>query len=525
MASSSIPFKIDIDSVLLRLPKLPWNRTGDLSLPSSPTPYLIGVGALAIPTVYYFYKQLDPFTRSLITGQNLDLAQWKDEKYAKGRIHRAISISGPTVYLLGEHAGRWLLVQEKNNLLSGGEGRAPFVKRLLGGSLIDQDGAEHTRTRRHLAPAFKLEILRSYLPRMLTLIDSDFNFWVAKSAEHGSIDLQQEIKQLTLRIAFNLLIGADISVDDKEIGGRLIERYQNIFRGFLPWPLGEWNGRAKSDEAKKNVLEDVAVIIRKRMVDLENGKEPAEMDPLWLLIKQAHHENGDKLTVEELAHHALLLVIAGHETTAATVTSFIVTLLENPSIQTRIRAEQDVLYASRGRVHPTNEDLKHMPYLDAVFREVERMYPPAMQVQRRAKRDLVYTPVDSKRPVTIRKGELIMWDVGATNRDPLTYTNPDTFIPDRWLSPSTSSITDEDKDNATDLGAQKTSNFKLATFGAGHRVCLGMQFARMEMLVMGSLLVRDYEWVSIEEGKKFVRRVKPPQGWDGGVKVRWTRRA
>ncbi|KAJ3053398.1 hypothetical protein HK097_004374 [Rhizophlyctis rosea] len=456
--------------------------------PTSPTPYLIGVGALAIPAVYGLYRALDPFMKSIIFGKTMDLADWYNLTFPRPAIFR-------------------------------GDGRSHFVKRLLEGSIIDQDGAEHARTRRLLAPAFKLDILRSYHPRILGLIDSDFQYWVQKSAKNGFVDMELEIKQLTLRIAFNLLIGADISTEDKEVGSELIKRYNGIFQGFLPWPLGEWNGRHRGAEAKRNVIADVTEIIRKRVADLDIGKEPANSDPLWLLIKQAQHENGDRLSVEELAHHALLLVIAGHETTAATVAAFIVKGLEHPEIVTRMRAEQDALFADGGCVLPTDEDLKHMPYTDAVFREVERMYPPAMQVQRRAKKDLLFN-IEGEKPAMIKKGELIMWDVGATNRDPKLYTNPNTFNPDRWLSPEISFA--EDRDNASDLGAQKTSNFKLATFGAGHRVCLGMQFARMEMLVMGCLLMRDYEMEAVEP-HKWVKSAKPAVGW-GGIKVRYARR-
>ena len=73
-----------------------------------------------------------------------------------------------------------------------------------------------------------------------------------------------------------------------------MRRYNGIFQGFLPWPLGEWDGRQKGADAKRNVIADVTEIIKKRITDLDAGKEPADTDPLWLLIKQAQHENGDK---------------------------------------------------------------------------------------------------------------------------------------------------------------------------------------------------------------------------------------
>lgn len=230
-----------------------------------------------------------------------------------------------------------------------------------------------------------------------------------------------------------------------------------------------------------------------------------------------------RLSVEDLARHALLLVVAGHETTATTLTAFVAEVQQHPAVLARLRAEQDALFAQTGRSELSFQDLKKLPYMDAVFREIERMHPPLQSISRRAAKDLVCPNPDGGDPVLIKAGELIVWDVAATNRDEALYTKPNTFDPSRWLHPSTSS--QESTDLESDIGRVAISNFKLGTFGAGHRVCLGMQFARMEMAVIVGMLVREFEFVVRErEGAGWVKRFAPRLKYVPGIWGRFDRR-
>lgn len=225
----------------------------------------------------------------------------------------------------------------------------------------------------------------------------------------------------------------------------------------------------------------------------------------------------NRLTEQELANESLLLVFAGHETTAMTIASLAAHLIESPALLTSLREEQ----AAFAQSHPLPKDglftadhLKHMPLLDASFRETERLYAPVPAISRRAKEDLLFTPPDGGKQVLIKKGDQIVWNIMVTNRDPEVYPDPDTFLPSRWLTPFSS---------PSSAHPPKVSTFKLATFGAGHRACLGMQFARMEMLGIMALMVRDYEW-ELSEGAKLKQVMTPIVRWEGGVKVKFSKR-
>ena len=229
------------------------------------------------------------------------------------------------------------------------------------------------------------------------------------------------------------------------------------------------------------------------------------------------------MTVEELANQCFVLVLAGHETTATTITSFIVKCIQNPSILTRCREEQDSLIRTSGRTDITPQDLKRMPYLDSVFRELERMHPAGIPniIPRRIINETIYTPPDGGAPTRFKAGSLLFWDIASTNYDPQLYPNPHTFDPERWLTFSTDG---NNEDTTTDLGNVPISNFKLATFSAGHRVCIGMQFARMEMMAIAGMLIREYDVVNVSAGGKWDRVFKGGIRFVDGVNVGFVKR-
>ncbi|KAJ3056862.1 hypothetical protein HK097_003398 [Rhizophlyctis rosea] len=507
------------------------------------TRYALGAGAvacLAIPAYTFIKNRIDPISLAVIRGR-FNTKDIVEERYRRGAIHWTWSIFGGLYVIIGEHPAKWLLIQEKDNIWSGIDGRPKAFRGFATGSIIDQDFEEHARSRRLMVPAFKIDALKGYLPRMLHHTTNSMEHWAKECDKGGYVDLEEGLKLLTLRIAFTLLLGAKIPDDNFEEMSRLRERYAELFLGFAPWPIGPWDGKKRSKIAKDSILKDVGEIINERRKDLEEREKSGkgtedgvveDSDPLWLLLK-AVDENGDRLSVQELAAHSLILVIAGHETTAATLSSFVAECIRDPTLISRLRAEQDALIASTGRQIPSYEDLKNMPFMDAVFRECERVHSAAPNIIRRARKDIVYVPKDGTKPTVVKKGTMILWDVLSTNRDPSIYPDPHTFNPDRWLhQPPTTSPTDS-ATTTSDIGTTSTSipslsPFRLATFSAGHRICIGMQFARMEMLAVASRLVREYDFTSdVREGtvlEKTISGRKPLLHYPLGLGVRFLKR-
>jgi cytochrome P450 len=175
------------------------------------------------------------------------------------------------------------------------------------------------------------------------------------------------------------------------------------------------------------------------------------------------------------------LFAAGAETTALGLTYSLVLLGQNPAARARLEAELDATLGGRA---PTMSDLRQMPYLDAVVSESLRIYTPAWGVGRRAIRDFVLGPWQVRRDDTL----LIMpW---ALHRDARHFPDPESFKPERWLG-----------------GLDKRlPRYAYMPFGAGPRVCVGSHFARMELMLVLSVLLQRYRF---DVGPDLVLELEP----------------
>ncbi|MDH3729158.1 MAG: cytochrome P450, partial [Myxococcales bacterium] len=163
---------------------------------------------------------------------------------------------------------------------------------------------------------------------------------------------------------------------------------------------------------------------------------------------------------------AMTLIFAGHETTAHALTWTWYLLAKNPDKAKKMREELGRVLGGR-RV--TVEDLPSLPYLELVVKESLRLLPSVWAYARQAQRDLVIEGYE------IKKGQTITISHIAMGRNPKYYDNPLEFRPERWT---------REFERSLPRGAY-------TPFAAGPRVCLGKQFAMMEMqMILGTLLQR-----------------------------------
>ena len=162
-----------------------------------------------------------------------------------------------------------------------------------------------------------------------------------------------------------------------------------------------------------------------------------------------------RLTAEEVCSQCILLLGAGHITTMDQLGNTILALLKNPEQMGRLRDDPGLVRSA--------------------MEEGLRYDGTAQLLQRIAREDLML------RGKTIRKGELVYLSLGAANRDPEVFAEPDRF----------------------DVG--RADNRHLA-FGAGPHVCLGMTLARRELEVSLGRLVQRMPRLRFDEERPMRRR-------------------
>ncbi len=372
-----------------------------------------------------------------------------------GPIFKTHILGRPTVVMVGPEALEFVLSSHMENF-SWREGWPANFKILLGESLFLQDGEEHRRNRRLMMPALHGPALANYVATMEDITRSYLQKW----EKQQEFIWFAEFKQLTFDIASQLLLGTPPGPG----GVRLSKLFAALTNGlFAINPLAlPFTTFGKAVAARNQVLEYLTQVVRERQ------QNPTK-DALSLLI-QARDEDGNSLSEKELVAQALLLLFAGHETTTSMMTWLCLELARHPEILEKAREEQLQL-ANQGDLDL--EKLGKMPYLEQVLWEVERLYQPVGGGFRGVIKDFEF------KGFHVPAGWQLFYSIRTTHQIEEIYSQPNIFDPERF-SPQRQE--------------QKKYPFSLVAFGGGPRVCIGLAFAKMEMKIVASHLIRNYHW-------------------------------
>ena len=229
----------------------------------------------------------------------------------------------------------------------------------------------------------------------------------------------------------------------------------------------------------------------------------------------------DNLPSEELvADAAMNFLSAGRDTTAQSLTWTFYTLMRHPSHITPIRTElasllpkqsspfpfKPSLHLSFDNVQPTS-----LPYTQAVFNEVIRLYPPVPLEIKEVTADTTF-PDGTFLPVN----SVVIWAPWAMGRSTLIWGSDAThFKPERWLEHPTNSTTETELDkhkndpnhdyeskNSGKANLITKSAYENPVFNAGPRTCLGKKMAELLAVYVISALVWDYDFVEVLDKRK-----------------------
>jgi cytochrome P450 len=210
-------------------------------------------------------------------------------------------------------------------------------------------------------------------------------------------------------------------------------------------------------------------IIRKRRAENAPRK-----DLLSMMLHARDEDDGSQMTDAQLADEARTFLLAGHETTAISLSWSFYLLATHPQIQQALAEELDRVLDGR---LPTAADMPNLKLTERVVLEAMRLFPPAFTIGREAVEDFELGPY------TIPAGTTIFMSQWVMHRDERYYEQPETFDPDRWL-PERSA------------GRPKMAYFP---FGGGPRVCIGNTFAMLESMLVLATVARGWSMSLVPE--------------------------
>jgi cytochrome P450 len=371
------------------------------------------------------------------------------------------------VYLVGPEANRFVLLSGRGHF-SHDLGWTPVVGESFGHGLLNMDAPEHTRHRGLMNPAFTASFMAGYLPLMEQVIAQRTADWAARD----EVDLASEAREITFDVAAAALVGAQTGpqVD------WLRERFYILLHGPDPASYQDW------DQAMQQVIQ-VRGELQGALLELIDARRqatsaaPATQEDVLGMLVRATDEAGQALSDEQLLAHVNILLVAGHETTT-TLGAWLLYLLGGyPEYVERIHTE--LVTVLGGRDAPlTTAALHVLPVLSAAIREAGRLKSPVLLLPRGVLTDFEFGGY------RVPAGTSVFLAIAAGHHLPNVFADPERFDPDRFLPPR-----EEDRKNP----------YGLVTFGGGPRICLGINFAQVEVTALAAHVLRRFQLSQIAD--------------------------
>lgn len=359
--------------------------------------------------------------------------------------------------------------EETDKLLSIRESMPFFLKMFSPDFYSFAEMDEYLRQRAVIMPRFKAASMKQYVGIMA---EETLNL-TERLGDEGEFDLITTLGPVVMDIAAHSFMG-------KEFHDKLGHEFFELFRDFsggmefvLPlwWPTPKM---LRSQRAKKKLHAILQSWIQKRRT------EPLDPPDFFQGMVESKYPDGSPISDELMRHMIMLLVWAGHETTAGQVSWALADILQNRDYEEVLRSELKATIGDSDGRDMGWEAAVAMTKMDLALRETERLHPVAFILSRKANEDIV------REGYTITKGDFVLLAPSVTHRMTETWVEPDTYNPERF--------------NPENPDAQIQSN-SLVGFGGGMHRCAGVNFARMEMKVILAILLQHYEMELIDEVK------------------------
>lgn len=192
----------------------------------------------------------------------------------------------------------------------------------------------------------------------------------------------------------------------------------------------------------------------------------------------------------------MLILFAGHDTTAHTMTWFSYEMARSPEIQARVQAEVDALFDSLGGRDMTYEDCSKLPFMTRCVMETLRRWPAVPNGTFRELEEEETVSGPGGKPVTLPAGTYVQITHLPRHINP-AYWGPDaeSFNPDR-------EFTDNEAWGGSAFHASNPSSARFSPFTFAPRECLGKNFAQMEMR---AILANVFRRFTLELSEPYAR--------------------
>lgn len=327
--------------------------------------------------------------------------------------------------------------------------------------------------------------------------------WQREGQPDTPRDIHADMMRLTLNIVMKAIFDQDVSTGEAETVAHALDVAMNWFdskrrQNFF---IVEWFPRPENIRYRNAIraMDDtIYSIIQQRR---ESGEDPGDL--LSMLMAARDEDDGSGMSDQQLRDEIATLMLAGHETTANTLSWTWMLLAQHPEAEAKLHAELEQVLAGRS---PTVEDMQKLPYTNAVIKESMRVYPPVPLLGREATEDVVIGDY------LIPKNTVVIISQWVMHHSPKYFDQPEAFQPERWLETSGEQPLEK-----------RLPQGVYFPFGDGPRICIGKGFALMEAVLLLATIAQKYQF-DLELGHKIIPQssitLRPEYGILATLKVR-----
>jgi cytochrome P450 len=335
---------------------------------------------------------------------------------------------------------------------------------LLGKGILTSDGNDWKWQRQVSAPIFRHQDLISMVPAIVRCADHMVANWrSAPTGQTRNVDADMS------KVTFDVISATLLPSDDVNVAPA-IENSSGDFQKGVTWSLlysllsaPSWVPRPGRTAALQSV-----VSLRKsvgRLIAERRASTVKHNDLMQRLMDAKDPETGNLMTDEQLIDNLLTFYLAGHETTAKSLTWTLFLLASAPEWGEKICEEVERV---TGGAPVGPEHIEKLVLTQQVIKESMRLFPPVPALGRS-------TPTETELGGrTIAAGTFVQIPIYAIQRHKKYWTDPDRFDPSRF----------------TPENEAKIPRYVYMPFGAGPRICIGMAFAMIEATALLATLVR-----------------------------------
>ncbi|KAJ6549730.1 cytochrome P450 [Mycena capillaripes] len=462
-----------------------------------------------------------PSPRSLLTGnlaQFHDPDGWdfhKDIEENYGQVVKIRGVFGDRQLYVFDPAALYSILVKDQDLYEEPPTIISLNRILFGKGITSVGGDEHRKYRKIMMPAFSTANLRGMVP-LFFYTARLFTSVILRTDNRPQLDLNSVLCRVSMELIGRTGIG--YSFDPMVAGQEQTDRYAESLRSLfqtafklahffpllplvlkIPFPSFRrfmisltpspalWHLRDLVDFIHATTSQ---LVIERKAAMINGTLEDGAKDLMSLLVQSNMSAQGEMhLTDAELVSSTSTILFAASDTTSSSLNRMFQLLAMHPNVQDKLRAE--ILAAPMELDH---DALVALPYLDAVVREVLRLYPPASPVMFREALEDTVLPLSTSmmgedgtsiNSITVPKGTTIYIAVAAANHNRRIWgADALDFRPERWTNGKADSVT-------TKMCGVYGNTM---TFLGGGRSCIGFKFAELEMKVLACALLRTFKF-------------------------------